>query len=210
MADMKAMLMAKKKDEKSDPKAKEAKMKVLEHIHKLASDSMGNDVKGSLGKVEVMGSDKDSIKEGLKRAEQLVDQHGSPLDTNSFELGDDGTGKNYAEGGNISELDQHGSGDIHAEAPKRYAEGGRISDLDQHGAGDIHATEPSMYADGGDTEDGEEDASDDESEMSDHAGKAEKNLENEIDEETDEHDLSEDDIDALIADLQAKKAALQK
>lgn len=192
MADMKAMLMAKKKDEKSDPKAKEAKMKVLEHIHKLASDSMGNDVKGSLGKVEVMGSDKDSIKEGLKRAEQLVDQHGSPLDTNSFELGDDGTGKNYAE------------------APKRYAEGGRISDLDQHGAGDIHATEPSMYADGGDTEDGDEDASDDESEMSDHAGKAEKNLENEIDEETDEHDLSEDDIDALIADLQAKKAALQK
>lgn len=55
-----------------DPQVKDAKMGILKEISDMASQSMGNDVKG-LKKVSVMSNDKAGLAEGLDKARDLVD-----------------------------------------------------------------------------------------------------------------------------------------
>jgi len=65
--------LAKKKPGKGmDPKEKGVKMDILKHIAKMASDSMGDEIRG-LKKVEVAAPDKEGLKAGLEKAEELVE-----------------------------------------------------------------------------------------------------------------------------------------
>ena len=66
MKDMKAML-SKKKDGKKDNK-KAAKRKVLEEMHKMASDMMTGDMK----KVTVAAKDDKGLMAGLEKAEEIL------------------------------------------------------------------------------------------------------------------------------------------
>lgn len=71
MKDLKAMMG--KEDEGKAGMQKEAKLSVLKHLRKMASDMMGEDVKGGMmKKVTVAAPDKESLKEGLEKAEEVV------------------------------------------------------------------------------------------------------------------------------------------
>lgn len=67
----KALLKKKKGDEKSDPMEQNAKMGVLNDIHKMASNDLGHDIHG-IKKVSVMSTDDAGMKQGLKKAQELV------------------------------------------------------------------------------------------------------------------------------------------
>jgi hypothetical protein len=70
-------LMEKKGKAKMDPEYKTAKMGVLKSLHGEMGKMMGEDVKG-LKKVTVAAPDKESLKAGLEKAEDLVE--GEPLE----------------------------------------------------------------------------------------------------------------------------------
>jgi hypothetical protein len=72
MDEMLKKLMTKKKTGKVDPEYKSAKLGVLKDLHKTMGDMMGDDVKG-VKKVTVAAPDKESLKAGLEKAEDLVD-----------------------------------------------------------------------------------------------------------------------------------------
>ena len=75
MHDMLKSLLAKKKpDDKMDPMYKDAKMGVLKEIHKLASDSMANDLGNAkeMQSVTVAAPDQDGLVKGLSKAEDMM------------------------------------------------------------------------------------------------------------------------------------------
>lgn len=59
-----------KKDKEMSNKGK-GKMAALKGLHKMASDMMGADVSG-MKKVSVMAKNKNGLKKGLKKAEEIV------------------------------------------------------------------------------------------------------------------------------------------
>jgi len=67
------LMKKKKKGLDMEPKEKEARMGVLKDIKKLATDSMGEDVKG-LKKVSVMSDSKEGLKAGLEKAGDVVEE----------------------------------------------------------------------------------------------------------------------------------------
>ena len=69
---IKELAKAKKGEGKIDPTYKSAKMGVLKDIHKMASDELGEDLKG-MKKVTVAASDKEGLEEGLEKAKDIVD-----------------------------------------------------------------------------------------------------------------------------------------
>lgn len=71
MEEMLKALMKKKGKEEIDPKLKDAKMKVLKEIHSMASDDMGEDIKG-LKKVTVASPDQEGLEKGLEKAQEMV------------------------------------------------------------------------------------------------------------------------------------------
>lgn len=71
MEEMLKALMKKKGKEEIDPKMKDAKMKVLKEIHSMASDDMGEEIKG-LKKVTVASPDQEGLEKGLDKAKELV------------------------------------------------------------------------------------------------------------------------------------------
>lgn len=66
-----AKLMAKKKGAEMSPIEKEAKMGVVGDLRKMASDAMGDRLKG-LQKVTVAAPDKSGLSEGLEKAQEMI------------------------------------------------------------------------------------------------------------------------------------------
>jgi hypothetical protein len=72
MADYKKLMeMASDKKPEMDHKAK-AKLKVLMDLKKMAADMMGEDIESGIKKVTVASPDKEGLKEGLEKAEELL------------------------------------------------------------------------------------------------------------------------------------------
>jgi hypothetical protein len=83
--------LAKKKgkDDELDPMYKDAKMGVLKDIHKMASDSMADDVKG-MKKVTVASPDEEGLEKGLDKAKELLNSSPEDAEDDSEdEQGDD-------------------------------------------------------------------------------------------------------------------------
>jgi hypothetical protein len=72
MKDLKALMG--KKDEGDDSMKKDAKLSVLKNLRKMASDMMGEDLKGGMDmkKVTVAAPDDHSLKLGLEKAKSVV------------------------------------------------------------------------------------------------------------------------------------------
>lgn len=73
--DMMMKMMGKKKEEEGggDMK-KDAKLSVLKELRKMASDMMGDDVKGGMmKKVTVAAPSSEGLKEGLHKAEDMME-----------------------------------------------------------------------------------------------------------------------------------------
>src|SRR5271170_5240901 len=68
---LKALMKKKKGDHEMSDHEKKAKMGVLHQIHKMASDAMGDDIKG-MKKVTVASNDDQGLQEGLANAKQLL------------------------------------------------------------------------------------------------------------------------------------------
>jgi hypothetical protein len=96
--------------EPEQDKAREAKMAVLKHIHKMASDAMGEDIKGGMAdkhtadadmtdlsqnKAMVSADSREGLEKGLDKAKELVSQHGLPLHSN--EMDDEDMGESAEE-----------------------------------------------------------------------------------------------------------------
>ena len=65
------------KDEEGDGMKKDAKLSVLKELRKMASDMMGDDVKGGMmKKVTVAAPDKEGLKAGLEKAEDIIGDGG--------------------------------------------------------------------------------------------------------------------------------------
>jgi len=249
-------LMKKKSDKEQDPKAKHAKMQVLKHIADMASDSMGDDLKG-MKKVSVAADDRPGLEAGLDRAKKLVHNTEDPDDEGS----DVESRLGLSEGGNVGAKDpqvvsqgypigtehpddriptpegdgkdgsvyhdestaefsrpgNHGGQTYQYQkaAGMQHAKGGFIAkDSDQVDGYEGHegslntyqkgwAEQPTNYADGGEADD----ESDDDGVP---AGDAESMLQHQIDHEAGEGDLTSEEIDQLIQDLQDQKAKLGK
>lgn len=71
MIDMKKLMEMKKNKDKLDPMYKDAKMGSLQQLKDVASQMMGDDVKG-MKKVSVMAPDEAHLKEGLDKAKQML------------------------------------------------------------------------------------------------------------------------------------------
>lgn len=167
---MKALAKKKGEGQKDmDPKAKEAKMGVLKHISKMAGDAMANDLHG-FKKVSVAAPDNQSLKEGLKMAQDYVGGEGNTPTGHGLHEGADEADKVVGKEGAPLHSDQFD------EDEEDDGEGNPLSEHD----------------------DGEDE----------DKPQAEHMLEEQIDHEAAEGDLSEEDIDTLIADLTAKKQAL--
>jgi hypothetical protein len=70
-------LMASKQKEKGmSPMEKDAKMSVLNDLHKMASDAMADHMNGSMKKVTVASPDEEGLEHGLDKAKDLL--HGMP------------------------------------------------------------------------------------------------------------------------------------
>lgn len=74
--DMMKELAKKKGTQEMDPKHKDAKMKVLKEIHKMASDSMGDDLHGMKKGVTVMAPDEAGLQKGLQLAQAVTGAEG--------------------------------------------------------------------------------------------------------------------------------------
>lgn len=73
--DMMMKMMGKKKEEHGNPDMKkDAKLSVLKELRKMASDMMGDDVKGGMmKKVTVAAPSEEGLKMGLEKAEDMVE-----------------------------------------------------------------------------------------------------------------------------------------
>lgn len=164
---------ASKKGGMPDDKEKEAKMAVLQHIHKMASDAMGDDVMSGLkqNKATVTADSRAGLQEGLNKAASLVGQEGGPLDSNEM----DGA-------------TEHGD----ADAKDDDGDAGMEDDEDEEDDG----ASPLQHSDG--------------EEMHPGQPPAEHMIQDQIDHESSEGDLSEEDIEALMADLQKQKEMLMQ
>lgn len=162
---------SKKGAKPDDDKEKEAKMAVLKHIHKMASDSMGGDIQNELkqNKAVVTADSRAGLEKGLNKAASLVGQEGGPLDSNEF----DGA----TEKGDADTKDD--DGDMEDDGEDEEDDG--ASPL-QSSEGEAHPGQPP----------------------------AEHMIQNQIDHESSEGDLSEEDIEALMADLQKQKEMLMQ
>lgn len=72
MRDMLKEMMKMKGEKKMNPMEKKAKLGVLEEILGMAEDEMGNELKG-LKKVTVAAPSEEGLKEGLEKAEEIVE-----------------------------------------------------------------------------------------------------------------------------------------
>lgn len=109
MKGLKEMMAAKGK--KIDPMAKEAKMGVLNNLKQLATNMMGNDVKG-LKKVTVAAPDKQGLAQGLDKAKQLMSGH----------MGDDESGEDPMEEKSESPAMEHSEDQLDMEMEKVKAD----------------------------------------------------------------------------------------
>lgn len=76
LKDLEKMMMKKKDSGKMDDQAKQAKMEVLQELMQMCQEAMGNNVKSGMDemkKVSVMAPDKESLLEGLEKAEEVVE-----------------------------------------------------------------------------------------------------------------------------------------
>lgn len=69
---MKKMMNSKKGKKLSDVE-RDAKMSVVENLKQMASNMMSDKVKG-LKKVTIASNDEDGLKEGLEKAEEIIDR----------------------------------------------------------------------------------------------------------------------------------------
>ncbi len=78
--DMMMKMMGKKKEEEGNgDMKKEAKLSVLKELRKMASDMMGDDVKGGMmKKVTVAAPSSEGLKEGLNKAEEMMGAEEAP------------------------------------------------------------------------------------------------------------------------------------
>lgn len=67
--DLKSLLGKKKALE---PDMKDTKLKVLKDMRKVASDAMGEDIKGSMAKATVIGKTPEDLEKGLDKAKEIV------------------------------------------------------------------------------------------------------------------------------------------
>jgi hypothetical protein len=90
MMDKKMMMkmMGKKDDEEMGMK-KNAKMEVLKELRKMASDMMAEDLKGGMKKVTVAAKDEEGLKEGLEKAEDMLEERMGDFDMPDMEEEDD-------------------------------------------------------------------------------------------------------------------------
>ena len=70
MKELKEMMA--KKDKENDPMKKEAKLKALKALKKMASDMESDDIKG-IRKVTVAAPDKEGLEKGLEKAKEIVE-----------------------------------------------------------------------------------------------------------------------------------------
>lgn len=85
MKDLKGYMQDKfGKPKKEDPMKKEAKMNVVKDLREAASDDMKESLKsGMMQKVTVAAPDKESLKKGLEKAEDVLEEmpeEGSPME----------------------------------------------------------------------------------------------------------------------------------
>jgi hypothetical protein len=72
-----------------DDLMKKAKLEVLKDLRKQCMDSMGSSMKGGLNKVSVMAPDAESLKEGLEKAEDIVESNPMQMGEESEEMEDE-------------------------------------------------------------------------------------------------------------------------
>lgn len=94
---MKEFMFKKKKDECMDPLDKEAKLSAISEMKKMAEDAMSEKL-GSLKKVTVAAPDEESLKEGLEKAEDIVE---SKLGEDDSEMED-----SEEEGSEVAEMSE--------------------------------------------------------------------------------------------------------
>lgn len=76
MKDLEKMLMKKQDSGEMSPEAKQAKMEVLQELMDMCKQAMGHNVKSGMDemkKVSVMAPDKESLVEGLEKAEEVIE-----------------------------------------------------------------------------------------------------------------------------------------
>lgn len=81
-------------------KMKDAKLAVLKHIHKMASDAMGHDYMGgedAPAKAMVAADSPAGLKEGLAKAAELVGKEGEPLDSDEMDGEEEMSSPDHAE-----------------------------------------------------------------------------------------------------------------
>lgn len=83
MKDIKALLGEKSR---INPLEKEAKLKALKDMRKVAGDVMADGIKSKMQKVTVAAPDKDSLEMGLEKAKSIVE--GSPMEMTE-DMGED-------------------------------------------------------------------------------------------------------------------------
>lgn len=64
-------LLGKKKT--LEPDMKDAKLKAIKEMRKVASDAMSDDLKGSMSKATVIAKDKEGLAEGLEKAKEIAE-----------------------------------------------------------------------------------------------------------------------------------------
>lgn len=77
MKDLEKMLMSKKDKSKMSDQEVQAKMDVLMELMEMAKDALGSKVKSGMDemqKVSVSAPDKESLEEGLEKAQELVEK----------------------------------------------------------------------------------------------------------------------------------------
>ena len=214
--DMLQKLMEKKRPDKDlDPKYKSAKMGVLDHISNMAGEAMGKGL-DQLKTVMVGSNDRKGLEEGLDKAKQIVSKANRPLDSDEMEP--------------MTADNEHNSSDEHEKPKKKYAEGGMVEDDDeqseytaQHGHNysskamkspddeQSEFTGQKRYAEGGFSK-GMEPGMDNDNDEDDRPDTGDQDNDASPDsmDDTGDGGLSTEDIDQLIAELQAKKMKMKK
>lgn len=134
----KALMRSKKRGGKMDDDEMKSKLGVLKDIHDMASNDLGHDIHG-LKKVSVMSDSDEGMKEGLKKANEIVA---------------------HKQGHSMSDDDaDRVSDDMHEESRRhKVAKHSEMND-EEDGMADAHGDEPEKgkkamegYADGGEVE----------------------------------------------------------
>lgn len=85
MKDMKEMMS--KKSKEKDPMQKEAKLSALSKLRKEMSSLMQDDLGGKMSKVVVAAKDKEGLKKGLDKAEEMLEE--PEMERAEEEMGED-------------------------------------------------------------------------------------------------------------------------